>query len=155
MRGALRRDRRMVSVRELERARVRADQVHARLADFLPLRPARGVELQWLVRRAFCRGLGAPTVEGLHEPSALLFERNGEAVLAPLEGDVMRWADGCVSQSRRLLRVESELGVSWQALLVMGALPETVQFPSARAELMFRPPESLGFAIDLSLNARF
>ncbi len=37
--------------------------------------------------------LGEPLVDGLHEPRALVFERNGEAVLAPLEGDVLRWTD--------------------------------------------------------------
>ena len=58
------RDRRVMKVSELERARVRADQAHARLADFLPVRQARGVELQWLVRRAFCRGLGEPRSTG-------------------------------------------------------------------------------------------
>ncbi len=98
------RDRRLLSVSELERARVRADQAHARLADFLPVRQARGVELQWLIRRAFCRGLGEPLVDGLHEPRALVFERNGEAMLAPLEGDVMRWMDGYVEHRGRALR---------------------------------------------------
>jgi hypothetical protein len=146
---------RVLSASELERARVRADQAHARLSDFLPVRQARGVELQWLVRRTFCRGLGEPAVDGLHEPRALVFERNGEAVLAPLEGDVMRWADGYVENRGRSLKVESELGTSWQAHLVMGALPERVQFPGARAELMFAPVEGLPFGVDLSLNARF
>jgi hypothetical protein len=84
-------DGRVLAASELERTRVRADQAHARLAEYLPVQPARGVELQWLVRRAFCRGLGEPTVDGLHEPRALVFERNGRALLAPLEGDVMRW----------------------------------------------------------------
>jgi hypothetical protein len=149
------RDRRVLAVSELERVRVRADQIHARLVDFLQVRQARGVELQWLVRRAFCRGLGEPVVDGLHEPRALLFERNGKAMLAPLEGDVMRWADGCVEHLGRTLRIESELGVSWQAQLVMGALPERTQFPGPRAELMFAPVESLPFPVDLSLNARF
>ena len=149
------RDRRLLSVSELERARVRADQAHARLADFLPVRQARGVELQWLIRRAFCRGLGEPIVDGLHEPRALVFERNGEAMLAPLEGDVMRWMDGYVEHQGRALRIESELGTSWQAQLVMGAMPEQTEFPGARAELMFAAPESLPFGIDLSLNARF
>jgi AAA-like domain len=149
------RDRRILKASELERARVRADHAHSRLADFLPVRQARGVELQWLVRRAFCRGLGEPAIDGLHEPRALVFERNGEAVLAPLEGDVMRWADGFVEHRGRALRIESELGTSWQAHLVTGALPERVQFPGARAELMFAPGESLPFGIDLSLNARF
>jgi len=148
-------DRRMLSLADLERARVRADQAHARLAGMLPVRPARGVELQWLVRRAFCRGLGEPAVDGLHEPRALMFERNGEAVLAPLEGDVMRWMDSYVEHRGRTLMIESELGRSWQAHLVVGALPERAQFPGAHAELMFAPPESLPFGVDLSLNARF
>ena len=90
-RGLLPRDRRLLRVTELERARVRADQAHARLADYLDARPATGAELQWLVRRAFCRELGEPHVDGLHEPRALVFERNGQALLAPLEGDVLRW----------------------------------------------------------------
>ena len=129
------RDRRLIKVSELEQARVRADQVHARLAGLLSVRPARGVELQWLVRRAYCRGLGEPLVDAWHEPRALAFERNGEAMLAPLEGDVMRWMDGYVENLGRSLKVESELGTSWQAHLVAGALPERMQFPSARAEL--------------------
>ncbi|HEX5852459.1 MAG TPA: ATP-binding protein [Solirubrobacteraceae bacterium] len=149
------RDQRILPVAELERTRARADQIHARLGDFLPVHPARGVELQWLVRRAFCRGLGEPIVDGLHEPRALLFERNGKAALAPLEGDVMRWTDGFVEHRGRALRIESELGTSWQAQMVLGALPERVRFPGARAELMFAAPESLPFPIDISLNARF
>jgi hypothetical protein len=149
------RDGRLLSAAELERARVRADQAHARLADYLEVRPARGVELQWLVRRAFCRGLGEPYVDGLHEPRALVFERNGEAVLAPLEGDVMRWMDGWVEHRGRALRIESELGTSWQSQLVLGALPEQADFPGARVELMFAPVESLPFEVDLSLNARY
>jgi len=149
------RDRRILPASELERTRVRADQVHARLEGFLTVRPSRGVELQWLVRRAFCRGLGEPVLDGLHEPRALMFERNGKAALAPLEGDVMRWTDSFVEHRGRTLRVESELGTSWQAQMVLGALPERVQFPGAGAELMFAPPESLPFPVDLSLNARF
>jgi hypothetical protein len=147
--------RRLLSAQELERARVSVDRVHDRLASYLPVRPARGVELQWLVRRAFCRGLGEPEIEGLHEPRALAFERNGRAVLAPLEADVLRWMNCVVERRVRCLRVESELGESWQAHLVLGALPESVSFPGAGAELMFAPVESLGFDVDLCLNARF
>ncbi|HXC24225.1 MAG TPA: ATP-binding protein, partial [Solirubrobacteraceae bacterium] len=149
------RDRRLLKASTLEGLRVRADHAHARLADFLSARPARGIEVQWLVRRAFCRGLGEPIVEGLHEPRALAFERNGEALLAPLEGDVVRWMDGYVEHRGRCLRIESELGVSWQAQLVLGALPERAVFPGARVELMFAAVESLPFPVDLSLNARF
>ena len=126
------RDRRLLRVSDLERARVRADQAHARLADFLPVRQARGVEVQWLVRRAFCRGLGEPLLDELHEPRALMFERNGEAMLAPLEGDVMRWMDGFVEHRGRVLKVESELGTSWQAQLVVGALPGAASVSGGR-----------------------
>jgi AAA-like domain len=149
------RTRRFMSVRELERTRAAAEVAHARVADFLDVRPARMVELQWLIRRGFCRGVGEPEVDGLHEPRALAFECNGQAVLAPLEGDVMRWADGVVEHRGRSLVVESEQGRSWQAHVVLGALPERVDFPGARAELMFAPAESLPFAVDISLNARF
>lgn len=149
------RDRRLLRAADLEALRVRADELHARLLDYVQARPARGIELQWLVRRAFCRGLGEPLLDGLHEPRALAFERGGEAVLAPLEGDVVRWMDGMVEHRGRCLRIVSELGTSWQAQLVLGALPERATFPGARVELMFAPVESLPFAIDISLNARF
>jgi hypothetical protein len=148
-------DQRLLGEDELERLRVRADEVHARLAGFLEARAARTVEVQWLVRRAFCRGAGEPVVDGLHEPQALVFERNGQAVLAPLESDVLRWFDGYVEHRGRSLRIESEAGTSWQAQLVAGALPERAEFPGARLELMFAAPESLPFGVDLTLNARY
>jgi hypothetical protein len=156
------RDRRVLSVAELQRAQARAEQARAHLAAYLPVLPARGVQLQWLVRRAFCRGLGEPLVEGMHAPRALVFERGGsggerggQPLLAPLEGDVLRWMDSIVENRARSLRCESELGVSWQAQLVAGVLPEQATFPGAQVELMSAPPESLPFAVDLSLNARF
>jgi AAA domain-containing protein len=149
------RDGRTLPLSELESSRVRADHVHARLADYLDVRPATSPEIQWLVRRVFCRGVGEPHVDGLHEPRALVFERNGEALLAPLEGDVLRWAESFVEHRGRTLRIESERGTSWQSQLVLGALPERSVFPSPRLELMFAAPESLPFGIDLSLNARF
>lgn len=154
-RAARGRDRRLLPAAELEALRVRADRVHARLSDYLHASPARGVELQWLVRRCFCRGLGEPPLDDLHEPRALAFECNGEAVLAPLEADVVRWAESVVEHRGRSLRVESELGCCCQALLVLGALPERAVFPSERVELLSAPLEELPFAVDASLNARF
>jgi hypothetical protein len=60
-----------------------------------------------------------------------------------------------VEHRGRLLRVESELGTSWQAQLVLGALPEQAAFPGPRVELMFAPVESLPFSVDLSFCARY
>ncbi len=79
----------------------------------------------------FCRGLGEPAIDGLHEPRALAVRAQRRGVLAPLEGDVLRWMTATSSTAGRTLRVESELGVSWQAQLVLGALPERVRFPGA------------------------
>jgi len=148
-------DRRTLAAVELEGLRIRADQAHARLAAYVSARPATVAEVQWLVRRAFCRGLGEPEIDALHEPRAVVFERNGEAILAPLQADVVRWMDGHVEHRGRSLRIDSELGTSWQAQLVLGALPERAPFPSPRLELMFGPPEGLGFGVDLTLNARY
>jgi len=148
-------DARRLSAPELERMRRRADEMHARLSAYLEVRPARTVELQWLVRRAFCRALGEPELDGLHEPQGLVFERNGLAVLAPLEADVMRWCESYVESRGRVLRIESELGVSWQAHLVAGALPERAPLGSSRLELMFGPFEAIPFGIDVSLCARY
>ncbi|HEY1833807.1 MAG TPA: ATP-binding protein [Solirubrobacteraceae bacterium] len=148
------REQRALSPRELKRIVARATRVRAQLADFLPIREAVGAELQWLIRRAFCRGLGELEVELAHEPRAISFERNGKAMLAPLEGDVLRWMNSYVEQRPRLLKVESERGLSWQAHLVVGALPDSVHFPGPEAELMFAPVESLPFGVDLALTAR-
>jgi hypothetical protein len=149
------REGRVLGAAALARVQERAEQMRAHLASTLSVRPAHGAELQWLVRRAYCRGLGEPQIEALHEPRALLYERDGDAALAPLQGDVLRWIDCLVEHRGRSLRIESELGVSWQAQLVAGALPETAEFPGARVELMWAPVERLRFPVDLSLNARF
>jgi hypothetical protein len=148
------RERRVLSGEQWRHVCARAAQMHARIGESLAARPARSVELQWLVHRAFCRGLGEPQLDRLHEPRALLFERERQARLAPRRADVMRWTDGYEEERRSCLRVESELGESWQAQLVLGALPERAPFPGSRVELMFAPLESLPFAVDLSLNAR-
>ena len=79
------------------------------------------------------RAWASREVDGLHEPRALVFERNGEAMLAPLEGDVMRWMDGYVEHRGRALRIESELGTSWQAQLVRRARCPSGRSSRARA----------------------
>jgi hypothetical protein len=148
-------DRTAMSAVALERLRLKADEAHARLSAFLDARPARTPEVQWLVRHGFCRGAGEPVVDELHLPQALVFERNGVAVLEPLESEILRWCNSRIEHGRQLLRVESECGVSYQAHLVVGALPELAEFPSPRLELMFAPPEALWFPIDLSLTASY
>lgn len=150
------RDRRLLRGTALEQLRSKADAVQAHLSDFLEgVRPARSAEIQWWIRRQFTRGLGEPVVDGFHEPQALVFESNGEAVLQPLAADVVRWTDSIVEPGTLGLTVHSELGTSHQASLVLGALPELAFFPSPRLQVMFSPVEALPFAVDLSLNCRY
>ncbi len=143
------------AVAHLEQLRRRADGAHARLDGLLDVRAATTAEVQWLVRRAFCRGLGEPVVDGLHEPPAVVFEVNERACLQPLDAGVLRWFDGLVEHRGRLLRIESELGVGYQALLTLGALPDELIFPALNARLLSAIPDALPFGVDLTLNARY
>ncbi|MGN6371378.1 MAG: ATP-binding protein [Solirubrobacteraceae bacterium] len=140
--------------KRIERLRNRVERVHARLNDFVVARPSNELELQWLVRRAFCRALGEPAIERLHAPVGATSSRDGQPGLLPSPGRVARWLEGSVEHGSRCLRIRSKLGESWQACLVLGALPERVTFPGSGAELMFAVPENLAFPVDLSLNAR-
>jgi len=145
----------LLPLRRLQELRERADALHLRLASQLAVRPAKGVEVQWLVRRGFCRGLGEPPVVGRGAPAYLQAEINGSAALIPLEGQLLRWRDGLIEEHPNRLAVVGERGLSHQAHLVVGALPERLQFPSPRAELLFRAAESLPFPIDIAVAASF
>jgi hypothetical protein len=146
---------RLLSGSRLKQLCARAEQIDSLLSQLCSARPASPIELQWLSRRAFCRGLGEPSLDRHHEPRALVLEGREDAQLAPLRDDTARWMDSLLEDRGRSLRMESDMGESWQAQLVLGALPEQTAFPGERAELMFAPVESLPFPIDLSLNACF
>lgn len=140
---------------QLDEIRVRVEELHARLNDFIVARPASELELQWLVRRAFCRGLGEPTIDTSTAGRARVCRGGAQARVIPPREGVARWMDGFIEHGSRHLRIQSKLGESWQAQLMLGALPEHTPFPGAGAELMFAPLEGLPFGVDFSLNARF
>jgi hypothetical protein len=123
----------------------------ARIAGARPVEPA---ELQWLIRRAFCRGLGEPAIDERFLPQALVVPGEQGARYRPLSSDVLRLMDAPVNVEKRSLRIETEAGDSHQALLCAGALPEVVAFPGAQAELLFAPLEAVGFPVDAALSAR-
>ena len=84
--------------------------------------------------------LGEPAVDGLHEPRALSFERNGEAVLAPLEGDVLRWVDGLRrARGRVAARSSPSSGRAGRRSSCSGAARARARSRAPRAELMFAP----------------
>jgi hypothetical protein len=112
-------------------------------------------DLQWLVRRAYTRGLGEPLVEEQWAPQAIEFPfGDGADRYVSSRAEMLRLSDSLVDTTdpRRLL-VRSELGDSYQAVLAVGTLPETTVFPGSEAELMFAPLEGLEFPIDMTFTA--
>lgn len=126
-----------------------------RAASVVELRRAGTDELQWLLRRAACRGLGEPELERHWRPDALILGGEGDGVLyEPLESDLWEPANAPMREDPgRLpsLVVESEVGDSHQAFLCLGALAEEAEFPGA-AEILFAPLEGAG-PVDAVLHA--
>ncbi|MBA3867106.1 MAG: ATP-binding protein [Solirubrobacterales bacterium] len=119
------------------------------------LRRATTAELQWLLRRAACRGLGEPDLEASWEPDALILGGEGEeASYEPLESDLWSLVNAPMREEPGRppsLVVESEHGDSHQAFLCLGSLAEEAEFPGA-AELLFAPLEGAG-PVDAVLHA--
>ena len=133
------------------------EQAFARTSDYLDCERASGLELQWLVRRAFTRGLTGPELDPLWRPQALVVDGvdGAEPRFRPFETDVLRLLDAPIDVEGRCLRVEQEEGESFQACLVLGALPETLTFPGRQAELLFAPLEAIAFPVDAVVGARW
>jgi hypothetical protein len=151
-------DARAVSDRRLTALLAAEQAVHARILDYADAEPAASHELQWLIRRAFCRGVGDPLVDERFMPQALVIDAapgNERAGFRPLEADVLRLFDAPINVEARHLRVEAESADSYQAFLSLGALPEQAVFPGRQTELLFAPLESLDFPVDAALTARF
>lgn len=137
---------------ELDRAET---QAYERVYDYLDCERATAKDVEYLVRRAYSRGLGEPRVEERFKPAALtITDPDGEARFEPYTHDLLRLHESRVTIEPRRLRVESELGTSHQALLVAGALPEEVPFPSEAAELLYAPLD-LAFPVDAVFTAEW
>jgi hypothetical protein len=139
---------------EFERAERRT---HERILDFLEAERALASEIVWLVRHSYVRGLGDPRVDANFRPQALAITGpEGEEVgFEPARWDLLRLhSDYRVQIARRHLEIESEGGVSLQAMLVCGSLPEERDFPGPEAELMFTPLD-LEFPVDACLHCEY
>ncbi|HEY5053452.1 MAG TPA: hypothetical protein VII45_08595, partial [Solirubrobacterales bacterium] len=107
---------------EIERAERR---IQERILDFLGAERALASEIVRLVRHAYVRGLGDPAIDANFRPQALaITNEDGEEVgFEPAQWDLLRLhADYRVRIARRHLEIESERGVSRQAMLVCGSL---------------------------------
>ena len=142
-------ERRMRELADLEQ------RTFARVSDFLACERATSLEVQWLIRRAFCRGLREPILDVHWRPQALVLLNGDELAYRPLEADVLRLCNSAIDIGERSLRISGERGVSHQAALAFGALPESVTFPGPGAELLFAPLEAAGFPVDACFTARW
>ena len=152
------RDPRGISARRLDTLLEEQRKVGDRVLDYLDCEPAASHELQWLIERSFCRAVGDPPIEERFLPQALVVEageEEGGARFKPLEADLLRLFANPVQAEARALRIEAEEGISHQAFLCLGALPEEVGFPGREAELLFAPLEGVEFPVDAAFSARF
>lgn len=149
-------DPRGMSARDLRKVIDHERRAYDRVLTYLDCDRASTSELQWLIRRSYGRGLGEPRLDPHWKPTAVSFhdERDIER-FKPLEGDFLRLHNCRLQIAPRSLIVESELGCSHQAVLVVGALPEQTVFPGHDAELMATPFEALDFPVDVNFQAEW
>jgi hypothetical protein len=132
-----------------ERVQATADRAFAHLDCEL----ARADQIQWLIYRSFCRGLGEPFIPGLGEPQAVSPAYGFEPTVVPEQGNVLRWLlEHGVERHSRHLRVSSELGDSYQAGVCVGEIRRHAEAFSRHVELMFSAVDDLPFAVDCSLS---
>ena len=149
---------RPISNSELEALAAIEQRTFDRLSGAIALQRASTRELQWLLRRAACRGVAEPALDNHWEPDALVIVApDGSAAYEPLEHDLWRCANAPASEDPGQppsLLVEAEEGTSYQSFLCAGSLAEEAEFPGA-AELLFEPAEGAGFPVDAVLYAEW
>jgi len=139
---------------EIERAERRMQE---RILDYLESERALASEIAWLVRHAYVRGLGDPTSDANYRPQALAITNDDDEEIGfePAQWDLLRLhSDYRVRIARRHLEIESEEGLSRQAMLICGSLPEEREFPGPEAELMFTALD-LEFPVDACLHCEY
>ena len=122
---------------EIEALVAAEERAFARAAGTLPVRRATTREVQWLLRRAACRGVAEPVLDEHWQPSALMVESpQGRPAYEPLETDLVRHLNAPILEEDRALVVDAAEGRSFQAMLALGALPEESEFPGRRGAVV-------------------
>jgi hypothetical protein len=145
-----------ISASELSELATREQRVLERVNGVTPARRAHTVELQWLLRRAACRGIGEPDLDVNWAPDALIVSApDGRVVFEPLSHDLRACGQCAITEHDQHLVIDGEQGRSFQALLVVGALAEAPEFPGWSAEVLFAALESLPWPVDAAVHARW
>lgn len=122
-------------------------------------------ELQWLLRRAACRGVGEPGLDPHWTPDALVLQGDEGPVYEPLESDLWRLCNPPILEEARddrgddphgaRLIIDAEEGRSYQTSLTLGALADDPYFPGPRAELLYDALEAVPFPVDAVIHAQW
>jgi hypothetical protein len=143
-----------ISEAEVDALVAEEERVFGRLTACAPARRATTAELQWLLRRAACRGVCEPMLDEHWEPAALRIETpDGRAAFEPLTSDLVRHVNAPVLEEDRCLVVDAEEARPFQAMLTVGALPEQTVFPGT-AEILMSALEAANFPADCVLHSR-
>ena len=130
---------------ELTERRRQAEHLRGQLQSVLRLRDATPGEIRWVYARAPERGISDPQLDETWEPNTRLI---GEGVNTYLVGpSLVTLGDGIFKEGgfasdtdrplhRRYLRVETERGVGYQALLAISDMPHVFRYPDG-AEWFF------------------
>jgi hypothetical protein len=145
-----------ISGGELSELAGREQRVFERLNGIVHTRRARTSELQWLLRRAACRGISEPHLDRHWEPDALVVSAaDGGVEFEPLGHDLRRCVNAAITERQQSLQVDCEEGRGFQAMLALGALAEAPEFPGGTAEVLFSPLETVGFPVDAVVHCRW
>src|SRR3954451_22653110 len=105
-----------IAASEIDALVVAEERAFRRAEGSLPVHRATTRELQWLLRRAACRGVVEPLLDDHWEPSALIVETaNGTPAYEPLGTDLVRHANAPVFEQDRSLVVDADAR-SFQAM---------------------------------------
>jgi hypothetical protein len=144
-----------ISGGELSELLTREQRIFERVGGVVGARRARTTELQWLLRRASCRGLGEPELDRHWRPDALIVQTQDGVGFQPLGHDLARCANAAITEQQHSLLVDGEQGRCYQAMLAVGALADAPEFPGSTAEVLFAPLEAVGFPVDAVVHARW
>jgi len=154
-----------LSGRDLEALATAEQRVFERLGFLRPER-ATTTEIQWLLRRAACRGVAEPDLSKHWRPNAIVVQSEDDRVAyEPLSVDLARTMNAPLHEVRAEresgqpafwhLVADSEEARTYQAMMVLDGLPEDPTFPGSRAELLFSPLEAVEFPVDAVLHAQW
>lgn len=130
-----------------------------RSAGFPDARSTTTRDLQWLARRAATRHVAEPLMDPWWRPNALVLPDGGSVSYQPrgeferlFDAELRREDDHVVVLSQR---ADGKVVKTYQAFLVVGAMPDDPWFPGPEAELMYAPLEQLDFPVDSVLHANW